>query len=256
MQSNSKLALSRKLMLYYAYLLFKLTQPKWKTDSFRCYELSRESTFLFRFFLLSLISSFQAIVKYSEILCAVFAFVTLIRRLSVLLQMLAIWLTSHVVCVWVFFSFSAIVRDVTKYFSCSTRIWRFSVSISVQWFKCACVRVCVCVWATHALLIIHWIYILIQRIVSFLSLRLIVLNVCTRKMCVLWHLFISVETVREYLASKWEVRLTIYDCGMEYDSPWIELHIHILHTMRKHIYVNEARRWCLSGLSYRVYICV
>lgn len=157
-------------------------------------------------------------------------------------------------CVCEFFSFSAIVRDVTKYFSCSTRIWRFSVSISVQWFKCACVRVCVCVWATHALLIIHWIYILIQRIVSFLSLRLFLLNVCTRKMCVLWHLFISVETVREYLASKWEVRLTIYDCGMEYDSPWIELHIHILHTMRKHIYVNEARRWCLSGLSYRVYI--
>lgn len=149
MQSNSKLALSRKLMLYYAYLLFKLTQPKWKTDSFRCYELSRESTFLFRFFLLSLISSFQAIVKYSEILCAVFAFVTLIWRLSVLLQMLAIWLTSHVVCVWVFFSFSAIVRDVTKYFSCSTRIWRFSVSISVQWFKCACVRVCVCMGYTR-----------------------------------------------------------------------------------------------------------
>lgn len=256
MQSNSKLALSRKLMLYYAYLLFKLTQPKWKTDSFRCYELSRESTFLFRFFLLSLISSFQAIIKYSEILCAVFAFVTLIRRLSVLLQMLAIWLTSHVVCVCEFFLLSP------QSFVMLQNIFPVLQGFGVFPFPFQCngssvrVFVCVCVWATHALLIIHWIYILIQRIVSFLSLRLIVLNVCTRKMCVLWHLFISVETVREYLASKWEVRLTIYDCGMEYDSPWIELHIHILHTMRKHIYVNEARRWCLSGLSYRVYICV
>lgn len=51
---------------------------------------------------------------------------------------------------------------------------------------------------------------------------------------------ISVGAQQKCLASKWEVRLTIYDCNMEYGS--VNRTAYTLHTMRGHIYVNGARR--------------